>query len=109
MREGIFTRTDTAMRAPLTPEQEQQAQILAERLRTHSTDAFLEMARRLVQTSDATLFGDTEFALRATALGFVAEAYAEHLEKKVATTAVPSTVLSAEPTPRSTTTGPKPS
>src|SRR5205809_926825 len=97
------------MKPALTPEQEQQAQLLAERLRARSADTFLEMARRLVQTSDATLFGDTEFALRDTALGFVAEAYAEHLEKKAATKAVPSTVPTAEPAPLSTTTATKPS
>ena len=97
------------MKPPLTPEQEQQAQLLAERLRARAADTFLEMARTLVQTSDATLFGDTEFALRDTALGFVAEAYAEHLEKKVATKAVASTARPAEPTPPSTTTATKPS
>ena len=35
------------------------------------------MARRLVTTTDDTLFGDTEFALRDQALGLVADAYAE--------------------------------
>ena len=40
------------------------------------------MARRLVATTDDTLFGDTEFALRRQALSLVADAYTEHLEKK---------------------------
>jgi hypothetical protein len=93
-----------AARPDLTPEQEQQAQALAARIQSRSADAVLEMARTLVATSDATLFGDTEFALRKQALGLVGEAYTEHLhEKKVATKARRSTARTAARRPRSTT------
>lgn len=79
------------MAEPLSPELEARAQELAARIHTRSADAILDMARRLVATTDATLFGDTEFALRDSALGIVADAYSEHLPKKVGTTRPPST------------------
>lgn len=92
-------------RLDLTPEQEQQAQALAARIQTRSAAAVLEIARTLVATTDATLFGDTEFAIRDRALGLVADAYAEHLgEKKVATAVRPSTARTAARRRRSTTT-----
>jgi hypothetical protein len=53
------------------------------------------MARKLVVTTDETLFGNTEFALRDHALTLVAHAYAEHLPKKVDTAAPPSTAPAA--------------
>jgi hypothetical protein len=87
---------------PLSPELEAKAQELATRIKARSADAILEMARRLVATTDETLFGDTEFALRDQALGIVADAYAEHLPKKVATPPPPSTAPSANGPPRST-------
>lgn len=91
----------------LTPEQERQAQELAARIQARSADAVLAMARTLVTSTEATLFGDTEFLLRKQALGTVADAYAEHLsEKKVATSARRSTARTAKPRPRSTGTGP---
>ena len=52
------------MSEPLSPELEAKAQELAARITARSADAILEMARRLVATTDDTLFGDTEFALR---------------------------------------------
>lgn len=83
-------------RLDLTPEQEQQARDLAARIQTRSAEAILEIARTLVVTTDATLFGDTEFVVRKQVLGVVADAYTEHLgEKKVATSARPSTVPTA--------------
>ena len=93
------------MSEPLSPELEQKAQELAARIRSRSEGAILEMARRLVATTDETLFGDTEFALRDQALGLVADAYAEHLPQKVATSARPSTAPRAAARPRSRTTG----
>jgi hypothetical protein len=93
------------MSEPLTPEQEARAQELAARIRTRSADAILDMARRLVATSDETLFGDTEFALRDSALGLVADAYAEHLPQKVGTPPPPSTAPAAGDPPSSTGTG----
>src|SRR4051812_20816214 len=93
-------------RPDLTAEQAQRAQALAARIRSRSAAAVLEMARALVATSDATLFGDTEFALRDQALGLVSAAYREHLaEKKAATTARRSTARAAARPRRSTASG----
>lgn len=95
------------MSEPLSPELEQKAQELAARIRSRSEDSILAMARRLVATTDDTLFGDTEFALRDQALGLVADAYAEHLPQKVATSARPSTVPAAAAAPDLRATGRK--
>ena len=95
------------MAEPLSPDLEQKAQELAARIRSRSEGSILAMARRLVATTDATLFGDTEFALRDQALGLVADAYSEHLPQKVATSARPSTVPSAVARPASRVTGRK--
>ena len=95
------------MSVSLSPELEQKAQELAARIRSRSADSILEMARRLVATTDDTLFGDTEFALRDQALGLVADAYGEHLEKKVATSARRSTARDAAARPPFTTTARK--
>ena len=83
------------MSEPLRPELEAKAQELAARIKARSADAILEMARRLVATTDDTLFGDTEFALRDQAQGIVADAYAGHLPQKVATPPPPSTAPTA--------------
>ena len=92
------------MSEPLDPEQEAKAQELAARIKARSADAILEMARRLVATTDDTLFGDTEFALRDHAQGIVADAYAEHLPPKVGTALPPSTAPTAADAPPSTAT-----
>jgi len=92
------------MSEPLSGELEQKAQELAARIRSRSADAILDMARRLVSTTDETLFGATEFALRDSSHGIVADAYAEHLEKKVATSALAATAPVAAAPPRSTAT-----
>lgn len=90
------------MLEPLSPELEQKAQELAARIRSRSEDSILAMARRLVATTDDTLFGDTEFALREQALGLVADAYAEHLPQKVGTLDRSSTAPPADGVPPST-------
>lgn len=95
------------MSEPLSPELELRAQELAARIRSRSADAILDMARRLVATTDETLFGATEFALRDSAQGLVADAYAEHLEKKTVMPGAASTVPTADTPPPSTTTGRK--
>lgn len=95
------------MSGPLSPELEAKAQALAARIQARSADAILEMARRLVATTDDTLFGDTEFKLRDQALGIVADAYAEHLPKKVGTPPPPSTAPTAGDAPPSTATAKK--
>lgn len=95
------------MSEPLSPELEAQAQELAARIRARSADAILEMARRLVATTDDTLFGDTEFALRDQAQGIVADAYACHLPQKVDTPQAPSTAPTVPDAPPSTATAKK--
>ena len=95
------------MAEPLSPELERQAQELAARIQSRSADAILDMARRLVATTDETLFGQTEFALRDQALGIVADAYAEHLPQKVDTSPPPSNAPSANDPPPSTATAKK--
>ncbi len=92
---------------PLSPELEAKAQALAARITARSADAILEMARRLVATTDETLFGDTEFALRDHALGIVADAYSEHLPPKPGTPPAPSTAPTADEEPPSTGTARK--
>jgi hypothetical protein len=95
------------MSEPLSPELEAKAQDLATRIKARSADAILEMARRLVATTDDTLFGDTEFALRDQAQGIVADAYAEHLPQKVGTPLPPSTAPTADGVPPFTGTAKK--
>lgn len=95
------------MSESLSPEQEAKAQELAARIQARSADAILEMARRLVASTDESLFGDTEFALRDQAQGIVADAYAEHLPQKVDTPPPPSTAPSASDPPPSTATAKK--
>jgi hypothetical protein len=95
------------MSEPLDAQREAKAQELAARIKARSADAILEMARRLVATSDDTLFGDTEFALRDQAQGIVADAYAEHLPQKVATPLPPSTAPTAADARPSTATAKK--
>jgi len=75
---------------PLTPEQEAEAQLLAERLHAASKDEFLQLARLLVATPDQQLFGAPEFQLRDHALQFAAAALQTALdgrEKKTTTRA----------------------
>lgn len=95
------------MSEPLNPELEAKAQELAARIKARSADAILEMARRLVTTTDDTLFGDTEFALRDQAQSLVADAYAEHLPQKVGTPPPPSIAPVAGARPPSTATARK--
>ncbi len=95
------------MSESLSPEQEAKAQELAERIKARSAQAILEMARRLVASTDETLFGDTEFALRDQALGIVADAYNQHLPPKRGTPLPPSTAPVADDPPTSTPTGKK--
>src|SRR4051794_4469905 len=84
------------MSQPLSAEQEALARDLADALRDGSDDLLLQMARQLVTTTDATLFGDTEVRLRDLALKLAARAYDLHLrEKKTATTVPPPSAPSA--------------
>jgi hypothetical protein len=65
-------------RAPalaLTPEQEAEALLLAERMHAASKDDFLQLARLLVAKPDSQLFGATEFQVRDRALHLAAGAF----------------------------------
>ena len=94
------------MTEPLPPELEAKAVALASRIREQSADLALELARELVTTTDATLFGATEFTLRDKALKLVGIAYREHVgQKKTATSGRRSTARTAAERPVSTTTG----
>jgi hypothetical protein len=81
-----FPLAGAAMKDPLPPEQEAQAVELVSRLQAKVSEIALELARELVSTTDATLFGETEFKLRDQAMKLVGVAYNEYLgQKKTAT------------------------
>lgn len=72
---------------PLTAAQEALAQELAGALAQAAQADLLQIARTLVATDTASLFGDTEFAIRDRLLQIGAKAYQQHLgQKKTATT-----------------------
>jgi hypothetical protein len=73
----------------LSPEREAQAQQLAQALRQAADDDFLAIARALVATDEATLFGDTEFHLRDLLHRLGAKAYQAFLAQKKTATAGP--------------------
>lgn len=75
------------MKESLSAAQEAQAQKLAQAIAQASYEDILDIARTLVATEDASLFGDTEFTIRAKSHRIAAKAYRQHLEqKKTATT-----------------------
>jgi hypothetical protein len=81
-----FPLAGAAMKDPLPAEQEAQAVELVSRLQAKVSEIALELARELVSTTDATLFGETEFKLRDQAMKLVGVAYNEYLgQKKTAT------------------------
>ena len=73
----------------LSPEREAEAQQLAQALRQAADEEFLAMARVLVATDEATLFGDTEFHLRDLVHRLGAKAYQTFLAQKKTATAGP--------------------
>jgi len=93
------------MSSTLPADREALAQELAQLLHGQSFDTFLQVARTLVQTQDATLFGDTEFKIRDLLLRLGVQAYDTHLAQKKTATRVPaSPVPTANKPPASTTT-----
>lgn len=76
------------MKESLSPAQEEEAQKLAQTIAQATYDDVLRMARVLVASDPADLFGDTEFTVRDLSHDIAAKAYRQHLEqKKTATTA----------------------
>ena len=62
------------MSPPLTPEQEQEDQLLADRILDLAQEELLEIARTLVGSVPCTLFGDNELKIRDPALNVAAKA-----------------------------------
>jgi predicted transcriptional regulator len=81
---------ETTMKESLSSAQEAQAQKLAQAIAEASYDDILHIARTLVATDDASLFGDTEFTVRALSHGIAAKAYRQHLEQKKTATKGPA-------------------
>jgi hypothetical protein len=81
---------EATMRGPLPPDQEAQAQALAQALADAARDDFLEIARTLVAAEPAALFGDTEFEVREQVLALAAKAYQQRLAQKKTATRPPA-------------------
>lgn len=74
------------MPAALSTAQEAEARELAQAIATAAESDLLEIARTLVGSTPATLFGDNEFEIRNIVLRVAAKAYEQHLaQKKTAT------------------------
>jgi hypothetical protein len=84
------TLREPAMQEALSPAQEAQAQQLAQAISRAAQDELLQVARLLVVSSDATLFGPTEFKVRDLILRVAAKAYQEHLGQKKTATRAPA-------------------
>jgi hypothetical protein len=78
------------MQEALSPAQEAEAQRLAQAITQAAQAELLQVARLLVASSDATLFGATEFQVRDVILRVAAQAYQEHLAQKKTATGEPA-------------------
>ena len=91
---------------PLTPEQEAEAQRLAERILERTRDDLLALARLIVSKRASEIFGETEFQARDIVHRVAAKALEVHLaEKKTATTDAASSAPTASKPPSSRATG----
>ena len=89
----------------LTPEQAEQARLLAQAIRDQAAEIADEVAALLVSVPDEQLFGDTEFRIRDKVLKLVARSIAARLDqKKTATPEPASTAPGAARPPDSTAT-----
>lgn len=78
------------MQEALPPDRETQARELADASAQTTQEELLQIARTLVGTEPATLFGQTEFKVRDLAHRIAAKAFERHLaSKKTATTPPP--------------------
>jgi hypothetical protein len=75
---------------PLPPDKVAQAQDLADAIRLATDEEINELARTLVSTDDAHLFGLTEFKLRDLAHQIAAKALEQHLARKKTATGGPA-------------------
>jgi hypothetical protein len=78
------------MKESLTPAQEQEAQQLAQAIAQATYDDLVRMARTLVATDNASLFGDTEFTIRDLSHHIAATAYRQRLQQKKTATKAPA-------------------
>jgi hypothetical protein len=78
------------MQTALTAAQETEAQVLARRIAEAAEEDLLQIARTLVGSDTATLFGATEFKVRDVILRVAAKAYQEHLAQKKTATRAPA-------------------
>jgi hypothetical protein len=81
---------ETTMKESLSDAQEAQAQKLAQAIAQAGYEDILAIARTLVATDNATLFGDTEFTVRDLSQRIAAQAYRQHLEQKKTATKGPA-------------------
>jgi hypothetical protein len=75
---------------PLSPEKLADAQALAQAIREAAADEIDELARTLVSTDDAHLFGDNEFKVRELAHKIAATALEQRLAQKKTATKAPA-------------------
>ena len=93
---------------PLSPQQEKEAQHLADRVHAAIEDEILQIARTLVGKDTSNLFGKTEFDIRDIVHRIGAKAYELHLaEKKTAMSATASSAANASKQPNSKTIVPR--
>jgi len=78
------------LKESLSDAQEAQAQKLAQTIAQASYEDILAIARALVASDDASLFGDTEFTVRHLSHRIAAKAYQQHLEQKKTATKGPA-------------------
>jgi hypothetical protein len=78
------------MKEPLPPAQEAQAQELAAAIAAAAQEDLLAIARQLVASDDASLFGEAEFRVRDAALRVAASAYQQRLAQKKTATRAPA-------------------
>ena len=77
------------LKESLSDAQEAQAQKLAQTIAQASYEDILAIARALVASDDASLFGDTEFRVRDAILRVAAKAYEQRLAQKKTATSPP--------------------
>lgn len=83
------------MAETLSAAQEAEALLLAQRIAQAAEAELLQVARTLVGSRTANLFGATEFKVRDLILRVAAKAYEEHLAQKKTATTVPASVASS--------------
>ena len=84
----------------LTPEQERQAQALAQRIRQAVDADILQLARLLVSKPEEQVFGQTEFEVRDLVHHVGATALQTHLAEKKTATAAPASSARTAARPR---------